>query len=144
MGQARDVVEEFYARFNAGDLEGATAVFKPDVESTEPALGTVRTVQEWREYGEAFRRAMPDARLMIVSAIESGNTIAVEGRFSGTHTGPLASPQGEIPPSGRSIDIPYADFFELEDGRVARHRVYYDQLGMLTQLGLVPESQPAS
>ena len=81
---------------------------------------------------------MPDARLNLQSVVESGDTIAVEGTFTGTFTAPLRSPQGEVPPTGRAINVPYADFFTVRDGRVVSHRVYYDQVQLGTQLGLMP------
>jgi len=34
---------------------------------------------------------MPDARAVIEYTMESGETVAVEGRFTGTHTGPTSS-----------------------------------------------------
>jgi ketosteroid isomerase-like protein len=38
--------------------------------------------------------------------------------------------------------LPFADVFRVADGRITEHRVYYDTLGLLAQLGLMPE--PAS
>src|SRR5687767_14776336 len=99
--ELRAVVERFYAAFNRGDFDAVVACFANDVEATDPALGTVRGVDAWRIYGETFKRALPDARLNLVSALEAGETVAVEGRFSGTFSAPLATPQGEAPPTGR-------------------------------------------
>jgi predicted ester cyclase len=70
--------------------------------------------------------------------VEDGERAAVEGTFTGTHTGTLAAPQGEIPATGRTIELPYVDVFEARAGRIAAHRVYYDQMVMLSQLGLAP------
>ncbi len=143
MSELRSVVERFYDAFNRGDFDTVLEIFAPDVETTEPSLGTIQSAEQWRAYGEAFKRAMPDARLNLRSAVESGDTIAVEGSFTGTHTGPLLSPQGEVPPTGRTINIPYADFLTVRDGRVVSHRVYYDQVALGAQLGLMP-GQPTS
>jgi steroid delta-isomerase-like uncharacterized protein len=137
------VVERFYEAFNRGDFDAATEVFAPDLETTDPALGTVHSVEPWRAYGEAFKRALPDARFNLRSALESGETVAVEGTFTGTFTAPLTSPQGEVPPTGRTIDVPYADFFTVRGGRIVAHRVYYDQVQLGTQLGLMPAPGPS-
>ncbi len=137
-GELRAVVERFYEAFNRGDFDAVTEVFAPDVETTDPGLGTVRGVEPWRAYGEAFKRALPDARLNLRSAVEAGERLAVEGAFTGTFTGPLMSSQGEVPPTGRTIDVPYADFFTVRGGRIVAHRVYYDQVELGTQLGLMP------
>ena len=63
---------------------------------------------------------------------------AFELHIRGTHTAPLVSPQGEIPATGRSIDFRSCDMVRLEDGRLATYHVYFDQMGFMHQLGLVP------
>ena len=135
MAELRSIVERFYEAFNRGDFDAVAAVFAPDVETTNPGLGTVQGVEAWRAYGEAFKRALPDARLNLRAAVEAGERVAVEGAFTGTFTAPLMSPQGEVPPTGRTIDVPYADFFTMREGRIVAHRVYYDQVELGTQLG---------
>lgn len=137
-GDLQSVVERFYEGFNSGNIDAAVEPFAPDVETTDPSFGTVQNIEPWRAFIEAFKRALPDARLNLQSAVESGDTIAVEGTFTGTFTAPLMSPQGEVPPTGRAINVPYADFFIVRDGRVVSHRVYYDQVQLGTQLGLMP------
>ena len=138
MAELTELVKGYYDAFNRGDLDEAARAFSPDIETIEPGAGTRRGVDQWKAYGAGFKRAMPDARLNFKSAVEQGNTIAVEGTFTGTHTGPMLTPAGEIPPTGRSLDLPYLDVFTVEDGLLATHRVYYDQITMLSQLGLMP------
>lgn len=36
------------------------------------------------------------------------------------------------------VEFCFADFFEVEGGRIVKHRLYYDQVTFLTQLGLMP------
>ena len=40
-------------------------------------------------------------------------------------------------PTGASVDLRFADFSRVQDGRIVSYHTYYDQLGMLTQLGLM-------
>jgi len=60
-----------------------------------------------------------------------------ENRFSGTHTAPLQTPAGEIAPTGRRVDAPYVTVFDIEEGKLKVQRIYYDQLELQVQLGLV-------
>jgi ketosteroid isomerase-like protein len=138
MAELTELVKRYYEAFNRGDLDEAARAFSPDVETIEPGAGTIRGVDQWKAYGAGFRRAMPDARLNFKSAVEQGNTLAVEGTFTGTHTGPLLTPTGEVAPTGRSIELPYIDVYTAEGGLLVTHRVYYDQITMLAQLGLIP------
>ena len=76
------------------------------------------------------------ARAVIERIYEPGDTVIVEGRFTGTNTGPLAGPEGPLAPSGRKVDLPFADFSRLSGGKIVDYRTYYDQVALLTQLGL--------
>jgi len=46
-------------------------------------------------------------------------------------------PDGDIDPTGASVDLRFADISRVHDGRIVSYHTYYDQLGMLTQLGLM-------
>jgi len=62
----------------------------------------------------------------------------------GTHTGPLRSPDGvEILPTGKRFDFPFVGIFHVEGGKIRSIRIYYDQLELLTQLGLIPGATSA-
>ena len=142
MSEARDLVEAHNRVFNDRDWSHASDVLSPDVQSTSPGVGTMTGIDPFIGFAQGFVSALPDSRLEVETVTEDGNRIVCEGRYTGTHTGPLMTPQGEVPPSGRTLNLPYADVFEIEAGRIARHRTYYDQMDFAQQLGLIPE--PAS
>ena len=132
------VARQFYDSFAAADMDKALAAFADDVEMVDPGLGTVVGLPALREYLHGFKRAMPDAHAVISDMFESGDMIIVEGRLLGTHTGPMAGPDGDIPPSGRQVDVAFADFSRIQGGQIVAYRTYYDQVSLLTQLGLMP------
>lgn len=142
MGQGRDAVQRFYDAFGRGDLDAAEEAFTSDSTHIEPLGGTM-DLASWREYGQTFKDGLPDAHMEVENILEVGDQVAVEARFVGTHTQPLMTPQGEVPPSGKSIDLSFCEFVQIRDGKIAEHRVYYDQVAFMTQLGLMPESAPA-
>jgi ketosteroid isomerase-like protein len=100
-------------------------------------MGQVIGRERFRQYLETFKRAMPDARAMIESTVESGETVAVEGRFIGTHTGSLATDDGDVAPTGATVDLRFADLSRVREGNIVAYHTYYDQLDLLTQLGLM-------
>ena len=132
-----EIVRRFYEAFGEGDLDAAIGVFADDMRMTDPDLGTVDGLGAFRDYLEGLKRPLPDAGAIIERIYEAGDTVIVEGRFTGTNTGPLEGPEGETPPSGRKVDLPFADFSRLSDGRIVEYRTYYDQVALLTQLGLM-------
>jgi len=133
----RALVARFYAEFDSGDIDAAISAFSPDLETTDPGMGTVHGIEPFREYLQTFKRAMPDARAIVEGLYEAGDAVVVEGRFVGTHTGPLAGDDGDIPPTGATVDLRFADVSRVIDGEIVSYHTYYDQLGMLTQLGLM-------
>lgn len=86
-------------------------------------------------------RAFPDASLTVGPLFQDGETFAAEYTIRGTHGGPLASPGGEIPATGKSITNNAAVFSTFNaDGEVTEERRYYDIAGLLAQLGITPDS----
>jgi ketosteroid isomerase-like protein len=136
----QELVAGFYEDFNSGDIDAAVLRFSTELETIDPGMGTVHGHQPFREYLDVFKRAMPDAHAIVESLGDAGDTVVVEGRFVGTHTGPLTTPDGDVAPTGASVDLRFADFSRVQGGKIVSYRTYYDQLGLLTQLGLMGES----
>lgn len=138
MSELSDLVQKHYNEINTQDYSDAAEVFSGDVETVSPGAPVSQGIDAFIAYSQAFHTAFPDGQIKADSQIESGDTIVVEGHFTGTNTGPLRSPAGELPPTGRRLDMRFSDIFQTKDGRVVSHRIYFDQLEMLTQLGLAP------
>ena len=138
-GSLRELVSRFYESFDRGDIDAAVSVFADELETTDPGMGTVHGLAPFREYLATLKRAMPDARAVVEQMRETGDAVIVEGRFVGTHTGPLAGPDGDVEPTGASVDLRFADVSSVRDGKIVSYHTYYDQLGLLTQLGLMGE-----
>ena len=88
--------------------------------------------------------AFPDARVE-VQAVHIVDDIAVEeGTFTGTQNGVLRSPMGDIPPTGRSVEVDYIHVLRFRDGKHVSFNLMFDRLMMLEQLGLVPTPAAAA
>lgn len=83
-------------------------------------------------------KAFPDLEHTITDHVESGNTYACELVVTGTHTGPMATPMGELLPSGRRLEMRSADYIKFEEGRIVSWHAYPDIPSMLAQLGVTP------
>ena len=138
MSELQRLVRIHYEGVNSGDLDTAGSVFAGDCENTSPH-GTLKGIDAFRQMGEAFQAAAPDNRLEALRTWEAGDTVIVEGIYTGTHTGPLAGPGGVIPATGRSFSLPYVDIFQARDGRFVSHRIYWDNATLLAQLGVTPD-----
>jgi steroid delta-isomerase-like uncharacterized protein len=139
MGTARKIAEAYVAAaLDRGDLEDALRQLRHDVEFASPAA-RIRGRDELRPYLEGFARAFPDARYTINWAIESGSRVALEGVYSGTHTGALRMPDGsELAATGRQVNVPFVTLFDVKGDKISSHRAYWDVASVMTQLELVP------
>ena len=72
------------------------------------------------------------------------DSAATEVIFSGTHTGPIPTPNGELPATGRTIQTTSISMLTFADGMVISEHVYSDQLELLTQLGLAASPGPST
>ena len=84
----------------------------------------------------ALASAFPDVRREISSIYVSGNVVIVEHRIRGTHGGELAVGSKTVAPTGKAIDVPCADIFRLESGKVVAFHCYNLPSVMQQQLGL--------
>jgi hypothetical protein len=59
---------------------------------------------------------------------------------TGTHDGPF----GPLPATGKEFTLPLCEMWHFDrDGRVVGGDLYYDQVSLLTQLGLMPQPSGA-
>jgi steroid delta-isomerase-like uncharacterized protein len=137
MGAARTIVEHAFEAMTAQDLERLVALVTPDcdwVDSGTPIQGP----EQLRGYMQGFYTAFPDFRLAIRHAVESGDTVAAETHFTGTHTGPLRLPSGEVPATGTFISLEGCDYIEVQGGKIKSWHTYANMAAFMAQLGLLP------
>jgi predicted ester cyclase len=139
MSETADLVRAHHRAFNDRDWSVASRIYSPDLLTAEPGSGAVRGIEAFVAHAQGFVTGFPDARLELLTLVDDGERVTTEGAFVGTNTGPLMTPQGELPPTGRSLRLLFCDVWESEAGRVTNHRMYYDQMSMAAQLGLLPE-----
>jgi hypothetical protein len=72
-----------------------------------------------------------------------GETVIVRLALQGTHTGPLETPLGTIPPTGKGMDAPCVDIFELENGKIRKFDCFPEGSVILTQLGVISNLEAA-
>jgi steroid delta-isomerase-like uncharacterized protein len=135
---AAAVIHDLFNAFNQGDLARVTSLVTDDFELQDVSAGlTFRGPQGFNQWLQTFLTAGPDAKAEVQTTIEAGEWVATEhvGKF--THTGPLLSPAGEVPPTGRRVELRFAEIYKVKEGKLTEMRAYYDSATMLRQLGLL-------
>ena len=107
MSEARDLAEAHIRAFNERAWDRAAEIYAPDLITVEPA-GTTRGIDAFVGHGQGFAAAFPASKMEITTIIESGHHAVAEGVYTGTHTGPLAIPQGEVRPPAAPCSCPSA------------------------------------
>lgn len=119
--------------FNKHAVDAATAGYAQGVIFTDHAMGlSLKSPQEVKEHVRMYIDSCSDGRIAVREIIDAGDTVCVELTFSGTNDGPL----GPMPATGLHVTIDGVDIFRFDPaGKIVAEDWYYDQLGMLVQLG---------
>jgi steroid delta-isomerase-like uncharacterized protein len=122
--------------FNNGDWERMRGLLASDSRYDE--LGTQRKVEGPEKIVELFKgwkTAFPDSAGTVTSTVGSGNKVVLEVTWKGTHTGPLETPEGTIPASGKRQETPAALLITFEGDKIKESRHYFDSMTLLKQIG---------
>lgn len=127
------VVERFVQAMNARDFEALDDLVAPDVVRHSPSTPgvTVNSLDDFKEFLRGDFAAVPDSRQTIETMVAEGDRVAVRMLYEGTQSGPW----GPFPPSGNRIELEFAGFLRVEDGRIAEIWAVWDNVDALTQLG---------
>ncbi|MDP8908433.1 MAG: ester cyclase [Chloroflexota bacterium] len=124
--------------WNAHDREGWVGLFDERAELEAPGGLRVSGRAGAEQFYDAWNDAFPDNAIEDQLLFAAGSQAAEEAKFAGTHTGPLRSAAGEIPPTGKTVVSRYAAVARVEDGQIVSFHMYFDLADVLGQLGLMP------
>jgi ketosteroid isomerase-like protein len=131
------LVRKAYQIAEDKDVAGWSAAFTVDGTFTDMSINVTWTgPDELPEQVENYARAFPDMHRELYQVYVSGNIVVVQLALQGTHLGPLHLPAGTLPPTGKRMDAPCCDVFELIDGKIKRFDCYPEGTIILTQLGV--------
>ena len=136
--EARAIVERGIKAFNAHDMEAIARDAAPDAEYFAPGDVKLKGSQKIKEYNQNFVTAFPDARVEATNTFTQGNHVIVEGVFTGTHNGMLKTPMGDVPATGKKVSGEFIQIFDVDRGLVKKVHMVYDQVQLMTQLGMAP------
>lgn len=134
MADAAGLHREMIEAVDRRDFESLRELYAADYEYWGND-GTAGDVEAAIAVADMYTSAFPDLTFEIVHETSCGDVSVVEFVARGTHTAPL----GDTPATGKRAEVSVCNIIEVSDGKIRREREYYDQLGMLQQLGLIPE-----
>jgi len=140
---AKQWADEWVAAFNSHDPDRIGALDAEDVHFVAPGDVEVNGREAAQAYAMAWIDAFPDAKITVRNQVIADPYVVQEITFEGTHTGPLQSPTGEIPATGKRLTGRGVHVDRIENGVAVESALYYDQVQVMTQLGLMPEPATA-
>jgi predicted ester cyclase len=132
------VVRRWIETFNNPDTHQTEAeVLAPGYVAHAPGLPGPLDLEAWTQFTAAFVEAFPDLRLTVEDIFSRGDMVAARVAFRGTHLGEF---QG-IPPTDKQVAFSSIEIDRMVDGKVVEHWFEMDLLGLMRQLGAIPEPE---
>ena len=123
----------FRDALNAGDLDGAIAVFAPNAVVHVSGAPDPLTLEGFKQFGRAMLSAFPGGMSTVEDVIAEGNKVVSRITYRGTHTGDMMG----IPPTGKSVTVSETIIDQFGDGKIVESWRLFDQMAMMQQLGVI-------
>ena len=99
------IAREVYSLFDNHQLDRADAYAADDMETVlVPFNQTFRGPGGFMQFMSGFERAFPDLTITVENQVATDEYVVNECTWTGTHTGPLATPAGDVPPTGKRVE----------------------------------------
>lgn len=129
----REVLNEYLLMWNTGNFDVMDDVIDSAHVVVEPAFPDKIVGKEgFRQWIESYRTAYSDFNLAFEKVIIKDDNVVISWTVTGTHDGPL----GDLPPTGKKIQVAGLSLIRMVDGKIAEGWVYYDNLDASLQLGM--------
>ena len=132
------LARRIYQLFSDDKLDDALELVTEDVEAVLVPFGqTFHGRDGFTGFMQGFKGAFPDIRISVTNQMATDDQVVSEFTARGTHTGPLQTPAGAIPPTGRTVDFIVCEVMRIKHGRIASLHNYQDAASIMRQLGLI-------
>ncbi|WP_042388079.1 ester cyclase [Streptacidiphilus melanogenes] len=122
------------ALFTRGDLSAVDTYLAEDFVNHDPPMGVGTDREGMRAAGALFRQAFPDWHSDRGLLVGEGELVVEQFTASGTQQGEVMGVAGD----GRTVVLKGINIFRVRQGRIVERWGRLDDLGLLSQLGLVP------
>ena len=134
------VSRRFFEIFAEGDLDALDEVMAPDAVDHDPynphanegLEGAKKTIAMYRE-------AFPDVSFEVEDQVAEGDKVATRWVGTGTHEGTLMG----VEPTGKRSSTAGIAIDRIENGKIVESWNSWDTLGMMQNIGAIPEPQAA-
>jgi steroid delta-isomerase-like uncharacterized protein len=134
------IAQRYFDGWNAHDAEAIAATFAPGGTYTDPTVSDLDGAATGA-YALSLVAAFPDLRFDLFSTAETDDGgVAAQWVMRGTNTEPFMG----LPPTGRELSLPGADFITFDGDGIATVTGYFDGGKLARDLGLDVIVQPSA
>ena len=139
--QNKAVAMRFFEAWNARDLDAFDEIIASDAVEHDPQnpFRDTRGPEGVKRNAQMYQAAFSDGRFEVHEQIAEGDLVVTRWTAKGTNDGELMG----MSPTGKSVKIEGIGIDRIANGKVVESWGCWDTLGMMQQLGVVPEAQPA-
>ncbi len=132
--------QKIFDTFSTGNSD-SLGIYMKDNYVEHQGVPEIKTtgIQGFKDITTYYRTAFPDFKVTTMSMVAEGDLVAVMYNTKATNSGPI----GAMPATNKPVDFSGVDIFKFADGKVVEHWGYFEELKMMSQLGLMPEMNPA-
>ena len=125
---------------NQGRLERADELVALDFVELDPLPGQQPGREGLKQVIAAFRTAFPDIHWVIEEMVAEGDKVFSRFTWNGTHRGEFFG----VPATGKQITVKGVVVDRVVNGQMVDSRILMDGLGMMTQLGVIPQDKAST
>lgn len=130
----RELIHAIFRMVSTGDFSRAEELIDPEYEEHGP-FPVPPGPEGFKGLISTFRSAFPDLQIDAVDILVEGDRAAWRVEGTGTHQGDFNG----IPPTGKRVSFGGIDIGEMRNGKAWKHYSSPDMVGLLTQLGVLPD-----
>ena len=121
--------------FNSGNMDGLENYVAADmIEHQQDPMIKTTGLQGLKDAISMYRAAFPDMKFTSLEMVAEGDLVINHINMKGNNTGPM----GEMPASNKLMDVNGVDVVGFENGKGVEHWGYWEEMKMMTQLGMMP------
>jgi steroid delta-isomerase-like uncharacterized protein len=136
------VSKRFFEAWNARDMAAFDEIYAPDAVDHDPQnpFPDLRGPESAKRFCEMYSTGYSDGRYEVHEQIAEGDVVVTRWTGKGTHDGELMG----IAATGKPVEVEGITIDRHAGGKITETWTCWDTLGMMQQLGAIPESQPTS
>jgi steroid delta-isomerase-like uncharacterized protein len=137
--QNRALTRRYYEEVvNEGKLDLVEEVIAPDYVGHEPGE-EIQGPAGFKRFLGMMRAAFPDLNATVEAEIAEGDKVVARYTARGSHQGELMG----VEPTGKQVEVSGIEINRISGGKIVEQWNMYDAMGMMQQLGVIPEPEQA-